>query len=110
MASTTMQPHRQIYNSVVQSCPEPKAVKSFLIYPKCEQVLQKARRSHYSTNPEHKSAAAEMLMNAIPSLSFLMEWLNLRINWPSFSAQHYFFSFSKVISSYFIKIRNSKQF
>ena len=68
MAPTTMQPHRQIYNSVIQSYPD--AAKFFFKIPKCEQILQNARRSHYSTNLESKSIAAELNNEPNPSLFF----------------------------------------
>nr|XP_047130541.1 uncharacterized protein LOC124810192 [Hydra vulgaris] len=64
MASTTELPLREIYNNVIQFSNE--GVKAALTFRKCEQILQSARRSRYSTNPKSPNEAVLNMLQPNP--------------------------------------------
>ena len=58
LAATTQQSLRQIYNNIIQTCPD--VVNRTLTYLKSEQILPNARRSNNSKNPESLNDAVHL--------------------------------------------------
>ena len=77
-AATTQQPLHQIYNNIIQTCPD--VVKRTLTYLKCEQILQNARPNNCSKNPESLNDAVHLITQSIPFPLSFMTSLVLRSN------------------------------
>ena len=64
LAATTQQPLHQIYNNIIQTCPD--VVKRTLNYLKSEQILQNGRRSNYGKNQESLNDAVHLITQSNP--------------------------------------------